>query len=161
MSTVYVQFSDATETRVISVFGCPQSASVPNQASIDSSDARYQAFINPAPTLAQRAAAAAVAGLGIALNGSITLAETTFPTDPVTQGKIAAMAAMAGAGSLPTGFTTYDMRDAAGGWHHFTAAQYLAVANAIADYVAVCTLIADGSPNAPTALPAASVSLTL
>lgn len=161
MSTVYVQYSDVTESHVVSVFGCPQNSSVPYQAAIDSSDARYQAFISPASTLAQRAAAAAVAGIGITLSGSITLAETLFPTDPTTQVKIGAMAAMAGTGSLPTGFSTYDMKDASGGWHHFTAAQYLAVANAIADYVAVCTLIADGNPNAPTAMPAASVSLTL
>jgi hypothetical protein len=48
MSKVYVQFSDANETTIISSFGCPQDpASFPNQATIDSDDARYQAFIYP------------------------------------------------------------------------------------------------------------------
>jgi hypothetical protein len=49
---VYVQFSDATETTIIASFGCPQDqASFPNQATIDPSDSRYQAFINPSSTL--------------------------------------------------------------------------------------------------------------
>ena len=115
----------------------------------------------PTPTLAQSAALASVSGLTIALTGSVTLAATLFPTDAVTQGKIGAMNAMALTGALPTGFTTYDMRDASGGWHHFTAAQYQAVAHAIAAYVAVLSLIVDGNPNAPTSLPASSVTLTV
>ena len=121
------------------------------------------AYVSPAPTptLAQSAALASVSGLTISLTGSVTLAATLFPTDAVTQGKIAAMNAMAMTGALPTGFTTYDMRDASGGWHHFTAAQYQAVAHAIAAYVAVLSLIADGNPNAPTSLPASSVTLTV
>lgn len=115
----------------------------------------------PAPTLAQQAALASVSGLTITLTGSVTLAATLFPTDPTTQSKIAAMNAMALTGALPTGFTTYDMRDASGGWHHFTAAQYQAVAPAIAAYVAVLSLIVDGNPNAPTTLPASSVTITV
>ena len=115
----------------------------------------------PAPTLAQRAEAASVSGLTITLTGSITLAATLFPTDPVAQSKIAAMNAMATAGALPTGFTTYDMRDNVGVWHHFTAAQYQAVAHAIAAYVAVLSLIVDENPNAPVSLPASSVTITV
>jgi|GEM_PF-1266511 len=50
---VYVQFSDETETTIVSSFGCPQDATTyPNQAMLDSSDQRYQAFINPASTAA-------------------------------------------------------------------------------------------------------------
>jgi hypothetical protein len=46
----YVQFSDATETTIVASFGCPQDPSIyPNQATIDSGDTRYQAFINPTP----------------------------------------------------------------------------------------------------------------
>jgi hypothetical protein len=53
MATVYVQFSDSTETTVASVFGCPQDPDIyPNQAAIDDTDARYQAFINPSSTAA-------------------------------------------------------------------------------------------------------------
>ncbi|MBB5462864.1 DUF4376 domain-containing protein [Paraburkholderia sp. Cpub6] len=52
MSTVYVQFSDSTKTKVVAVFGCPQDATAfPNQGAIDATDARYQAFVNPASTL--------------------------------------------------------------------------------------------------------------
>jgi hypothetical protein len=47
---VHVQFSDAAQTKIVAEFGCPQDpASYPHQASIDSGDARYQAFINPLP----------------------------------------------------------------------------------------------------------------
>jgi hypothetical protein len=47
---VYVQFSDATETKIIASFGCPQDRDIyPNQATLDSGDERYQAFINPTP----------------------------------------------------------------------------------------------------------------
>lgn len=47
---VFVQFSDSTETSIVASFGCPQDPAVhPNQATIDSEDARYQTFINPPP----------------------------------------------------------------------------------------------------------------
>lgn len=47
---VHVQFSDSDQTKIVAEFGCPQDPEVyPNQASIDSSDARYKAFINPVP----------------------------------------------------------------------------------------------------------------
>lgn len=50
---VYVQYSDATKATIISSFGCPQDPNFhPNQETIDSSDPRYQAFVNPASTLA-------------------------------------------------------------------------------------------------------------
>jgi hypothetical protein len=117
----------------------------------------------PAPvlTLAQQAAAASVAGLSIALSGTMTLAATLFPTDASTQKAIESMNAMARAGVLPLGSTTYPMIDASGTWHHFTASQYQAVAGAIAAYVSACDLIAAGNPMGATSLPAASVSLTV
>ena len=117
----------------------------------------------PAPvlTLAQQAAAASVAGLSIALSGTMTLAATLFPTDPATQIKLANMASMASRGVLPLGATAYPMIDSAGAWHHFTAAQYQAVAGAIAAYVSACDLIAAGNPLGVTALPQNSVVLTV
>ena len=71
------------------------------------------------------------------------------------------MNAMARAGVLPLGSTTYPMIDASGTWHHFTAAQYQAVAGAIAAYVSACDLIAAGNPLGVTALPQNSVVLTV
>jgi hypothetical protein len=115
----------------------------------------------PAPTLAQQAAAASVAGIEIALNGSITLAPTPFPTDPNAQSAISMMNQMALAGTLPTGFAAYEMVDANGLWHEFTAAQYQKIADAIADFVAVNRLIAAGNPRAPTSLPFASITITV
>ena len=115
----------------------------------------------PVLTLAQQAANAAISGLTITLSGTMTLAATLFPTDRKTQKSIESMNAMARAGVLPLGSTTYPMIDASGTWHHFTASQYQAVAGAIAAYVAACDLIAAGNPMGATSLPAASVSLTV
>ena len=115
----------------------------------------------PPPLLAQQAANAAVGGLTITLSGTMTLAATLFPTDAKTQKAIESMNAMARAGVLPLGSTTYPMIDAAGTWHHFTASQYQAVAGAIAAYVAACDLIAAGNPMNATALPSSTISLTV
>ncbi len=120
-------------------------------------------YTPPAPvlTLAQQAANAAVAGLTVALSGTMTLAATLFPTDTKTQKAIESMNAIARAGVLPLGSTTYPMIDASEKWHHFTASQYQAVAGAIAAYVSACDLIAAGNPLGVTELPAASVSLVV
>ena len=91
----------------------------------------------------------------------MTLAATLFPTDTKTQKAIESMNAMARAGVLPLGSTTYPMIDASGTWHHFTAAQYQAIAGAIAAYVAACDLIAAGNPMNATALPSSTISLTV
>ena len=121
------------------------------------------AYTPPPPTLTltQQAANAATGGLTITLSGTMTLAATLFPTDTKTQKAIESMNAMARAGVLPLGSTTYPMIDASGTWHHFTAAQYQAVAGAIAAYVSACDLIAAGNPLGVTELPAASVSLVV
>ena len=111
--------------------------------------------------LAQQAASALAAGLTISLSGSLTLSATLFPTDPTTTAKIIAMVAMAGQGVLPIGATDYPMKDSAGIWHHFIAAQYIKVGGAIASYASALDLIADGNPLGATALPSASVSLTV
>lgn len=54
---MFVQFTDSTETKIRSVFSCPQDPDTyPNQGAVDDTDARYVAFKNPpapeAPTLA-------------------------------------------------------------------------------------------------------------
>ena len=121
------------------------------------------AYTPPPPTLtlAQQAANAAISGLTIALSGSITLAPTLFPTDIKTQKAVESMNAMARAGVLPLGSTTYPMIDVNEKWHHFTASQYQAVAGAIGAYVAACDLIAAGNPLGVTVLPQNSVALTV
>ncbi|WP_420105493.1 hypothetical protein [Herbaspirillum huttiense] len=49
---VYVQFSDDTETEVISVFAGPQDPETfPHQATLDDDDPRYLAFIHKWPTV--------------------------------------------------------------------------------------------------------------
>ena len=120
-------------------------------------------YTAPAPvlTLTQQAANAAVSGLTITLSGTMTLAAMLFPTDRRTQKAVESMNAMARDGVLPLGSTTYPMIDAAGTWHHFTAAQYQAIAGAIAAYVAACDLIAAGNPMNATALPSSTISLTV
>jgi len=122
----------------------------------------FTAPLAPAgPTLAQQAAAAINAGLTLTLSGSLTLAATLFPTDPTTTSKISDMAAMAARGVLPLGATDYPMKDSAGTWRHFTAAQYQAVAGAIAAYAGALNLIADGNPLGATTLPPASATVAL
>lgn len=116
----------------------------------------------PAATLAQQAAAASVAGLTIALSGSLTLAATMFPTDPATQSKLGAVVTtLTATGAFPGGATSYPLKDASGTWHTFTIDQYKAVAGAIAAYVAACDLIADGNPLGASELPANNVSLAV
>lgn len=47
----YVQFSDSTQSAVVSVFSCPQDASVwPNQGAVTDDDLRYLAFADPKST---------------------------------------------------------------------------------------------------------------
>ncbi len=54
MVTLYVQFTDSTETVVSSVFPCPQDADLyPNQGEMETSDARYKAFFESLPPVSQ------------------------------------------------------------------------------------------------------------
>jgi hypothetical protein len=121
-------------------------------------------YTAPAPvlTLAQQALTAISAGLSISLSGSITLAATSFPTDPTTQVKLGAVVtAVMATGAFPGGGTTYPMKDLTGTWHTFTVGQYTAVAGAIATYVAALDMIADGNPMGATSLPVANVALSV
>lgn len=116
----------------------------------------------PAPTLAQQAAAAMSEGLTVTLSGTMTLAATVFPTDRVTQTKLADVATTINTtGGFPGGGASYPMKDAAGNWHAFTLAIYKTVAAAIAAYASALDLIIDGNPLSMTALPADAVALTV
>lgn len=45
---VFVQFSDESQTNIISAFGCTQDPDIfPNQGEIEEDDARYLAFLSP------------------------------------------------------------------------------------------------------------------
>ncbi|WP_342705131.1 hypothetical protein OHZ10_29125 [Burkholderia arboris] len=50
MSNIFVQFSDASEATVTSVFGCQQEAGAyPHQGEVAASDARYLAYLDSLP----------------------------------------------------------------------------------------------------------------
>lgn len=54
MTTVCVQFSDASKTTIVAVFGCPQNpAEYPNQDEIAVDDARYASYLQGLPAFAQ------------------------------------------------------------------------------------------------------------
>ena len=122
----------------------------------------FAAPVVPMPPLAQQAAAALGAGVTLTVSGTMTLAATLFPTDPVTTAKIGAVVTtLLATSAFPGGATSYPMKDAAGAWHTFTTAQYPKVAGAIAAYVAALDLIADGNPLSATALPSPNLSVTV
>ncbi|WP_430229755.1 DUF4376 domain-containing protein [Paraburkholderia tropica] len=118
MSTAYVEFADATDAVVISVFGCQQDPTVyPNQATIDSSDARYQAYINPASTItgaqsAQIVTLTAAYQVAIATDVSYTSkggVAKTYQADPASVANLQAallvcQATNPSAPATPTGF---------------------------------------------------------
>jgi len=88
---VYVQL-DSAQTAVIAVFGCAQDPiDYPNQATIDSSDSRYLAFINPASTPAGIHAALATAAQALLdsrttldrIMGAVAQGKTTLSTPDV------------------------------------------------------------------------------
>lgn len=57
MSLVYVQFMDETMTVIGGFFGSPQPiGNFANYAEIEDTDPRWLAYLNPAPTLAQKQA---------------------------------------------------------------------------------------------------------
>ncbi len=54
MTTLYVQFTDAAETEINSVFSCKQDADAyDNQGEVDSSDTRYSTYYSALPASAQ------------------------------------------------------------------------------------------------------------
>lgn len=132
------------------------------KATLTGSTWTYSEPVSALPTLAEQAASAIVAGVTLTLSGTLTLAATLFPTDAATQIKLGGVITTLGAtGAFPGGAETYPMKDASAAWHTLTPSQYKTVAGAIASYVAALDMIADGNPLGATALPAASVSLTV
>ncbi|MDR5813305.1 hypothetical protein QCE62_06830 [Caballeronia sp. LZ033] len=54
MTIIYVQFSDETDTEIISQFSCPQDpADWPNQGTVDSSDPRWKTYYDEQPAFIQ------------------------------------------------------------------------------------------------------------
>ncbi|MBN3848611.1 DUF4376 domain-containing protein [Paraburkholderia sp. Ac-20342] len=114
MTTVFVQFADASETEIIAVFACAQNtAAFPNQAQIDERDARYQAYVNPASTLqgainAQLAALTGAYQAAIQQPVSFTTAggvTKTFQADTDSQNVLLiATTGYSLAGATPSGF---------------------------------------------------------
>lgn len=99
------------------------------------SDARIVAFLNPAPTADQTYAAALAAGITVTSTSTPAL-NAVYSINLQAQGNVAAIAASIGAAQgLPDGATTVNWLDSAGGSHAFTAAQFLALADAIRNYV--------------------------
>jgi hypothetical protein len=55
MNTLNVQFSDATETTIVSYFGSPQDpVAWPNQGAVDASDERWKIYFDSQPPITQR-----------------------------------------------------------------------------------------------------------
>ncbi|MFP1728043.1 hypothetical protein ACLEDY_05375 [Lonsdalea quercina] len=54
MTTIYVQFSDDSESEIVSLFGNPQDEKYwPHQGTVDSSDARYKTYYENMPEIAR------------------------------------------------------------------------------------------------------------
>ena len=108
-----------------------------------------------------RAQALAALGAGFAVLSTSTPAiNGLYPVDPTAQLKLLATAFyVATNGRFPAGQTSWIVPDMRGGVHAFpTTSLFLAFATAVADYVAVLMLIADGvTPGAP--LPFNAVNL--
>jgi len=154
MSKIYVEWTDASATAVLSVFSCPQDPTAyPNQAVIDSSDARYQAFINPMETIAQKVAALLSSGVVITSTGTPAL-NGTYAADQLSQSDIIAIETSLSAGKgFPGGESTFSYPDLTGAMHTFNEADFTNLAAAVRDFVYGCRAVAAGES---TAMPTAS-----
>lgn len=120
------------------------------------------AYSAPPRTLVAQAADGLRCGFSITLSGSVTLAATKFPIDPVSHVKLGAVVTtLTATGAFPGGATSWPMKDCAGVWHTFGIAPYKAVASAIAAYIAALYLIMDGNPLGAVAIPAPSATLAV
>jgi hypothetical protein len=109
----------------------------------------------PVPTPAEIAATALAAGLTIASAATPAL-DGTYDVSTKAQANITAVVTGVSAGfGLPGSGATFYYFDMSGAPHSFTAAQFVALATAIRDYVYALALYASGV--AP--LPAASVTI--
>jgi hypothetical protein len=161
-TTVYVQFTDSTETTVCSVFSCPQDPTqYPNQAEIDSSDPRYIAFVNPGSTLsgaktAQIAALQSAYELAISAPVNFTTAAGTTATFSQSAQNVANLQSMLLAGEksqtwplnlwldsagVPiTPFTYADMQGLAAAMEAYDAPQYADLLAKVAQVQAATTV---------------------
>jgi len=154
---IYVQFSDAAQTAIVSVFACAQDpAAFANLGTVEDTDQRYLAFINPAPTAAQKAAALLAAGLAITSTGSSAL-NGTYACDALSQADIVAVETSLNAGKgFPGGATTFSYPDVSGTLHSFSEASFTDFAAAVRDFVYACKSYAAGQT---TTLPAATATI--
>lgn len=144
--TQYVQLSpDAT--KVIAWFAGPQSASdKPGYAAVDDADARYVAW--QAAQAAQVAAKATLTIVANVLGSGVQITSTsasalngTYAVDPATQPLITSEAVYiqatgaAGSAKFTNGQTTKGWPDLSGTLHTFTTAQFIAFAEAVAQYI--------------------------
>lgn len=158
MGLVYVQFTDSTETTISACFGSPQSsAAYENLGTIDDTDPRYQAFINPPETTAQKATALLAAGLTITSTGAPAL-NATYACDALSQADIVAIETSLNAGKgFPGGATTFNYPDVTGSMHAFTETDFSDFAAAVRDFVYACKSVAAG---ASATLPSAAATIS-
>lgn len=159
MASIFVSFTDSTETVIGSSFTCPQDPSVwPYQGAVQDTDSRYQAFINPPQTAPQKSASLLQAGLTISSTGTPAL-NGTYACDPLSQSDIIAIETSlnAGKGFPPGGATTFNYPDVTGAMHTFSEASFTDLAAAIRDYVYGCKAYAYGQA---TSLPSSTVTIS-
>jgi hypothetical protein len=153
MTTINVQFSDSSETVVVSYIAGPQDPDIyPNQAAIPNTDPRYLAFLNPPATPASIAAAALSGGLAVTSTGTPAL-NGTYAIDQLSQMDIIAIETSLNAGKgFPGGATAFNYADVSGAMHSFTQANFTDFAAAVRDYVyALKSVIAGASTTLPPA----------
>ena len=110
----------------------------------------------PAPTLAQQAAAAIIAGLTITSTSAAAL-DGTYAVDASAQQHVMAeITSIMLNGTFADGSATVDWLDVEGASHTFTVAQFKTFATAISAYVAALTKCMLGQL---AALPAATVTI--
>ncbi|WP_164707925.1 DUF4376 domain-containing protein [Paraburkholderia phosphatilytica] len=164
MTTIFVQFADATETVVVATFGCSQDANeYPNQGEIDATDLRYLAFSNPSATV-PGAKAAQIAALNSAYQAAITApvsyttaagTTATFNQDATAKSNLQnAMLASEKAGTWPlnlwlsaggeavTPFTYADLQGLAAAMEAVDAPDYTQLLSLVAQVNAATTVAA-------------------
>ncbi|MDE2468202.1 MAG: hypothetical protein KGL35_05540 [Bradyrhizobium sp.] len=161
MTTVNVQFTDATETTVKAVFANTQDPAIyPNQAALPDTDARYLAFIDPASTAAGKLIAEAQALLA----GPVTITSTSTPALNGSYGitaqdqahVLSEVQSIMLNGTFADGSSTVAWPDASGVVHTFSVAEFKAFATAIGAFVAACYKVLNGSS---TSLPSAALTI--